>query len=244
MRESLKFNHKEFQEKLEILLDFLEIPYKNILHYIQAFVHRSILNEKISDFKQNNERLEFFWDAVLELIITELLFFEFPEKEEWELTDLRSSLVKWKNLALIAFKLNLNQYLILSKWEYLVWWNNNPYILANTLEAFLWALYIDLGYEFTKKFIEKYVFSTLDEILKNSLHIDPKSKLQELIQSKNNFTPDYRVINESWLDHNKTYDVWVYFNEKLIWQWFWSSKKKAEKKAAENALENLDTWFN
>jgi dsRNA-specific ribonuclease len=60
MRESLKFNHKEFQEKLEILLDFLEIPYKNILHYIQAFVHRSILNEKISDFKQNNERLEFF----------------------------------------------------------------------------------------------------------------------------------------------------------------------------------------
>ncbi len=244
MTRNIKFDHKEFQEKLEKFLKLLKIPYKNISLYIQAFVHKSILNEKTTDFNESNERLEFFWDAVLELIITEFIFFLYPEKPEWELTDLRSAIVKWKNLALVSTKLKFQNYIILSKWELLAWWNENPYILANTLEAFLWALYIDLGYKQAKKFIEDNILSTLDEILKNKLYVDPKSYLQELIQSKHNITPIYEVLSESWQDHNKIYNIWVFFNDKQIWQWKWSSKKKAQKNAAENAIENINEWLN
>lgn len=238
------FDHKDFEQKVEKLLIFLQIPYKNLSLYIQAFIHKSILNEKSTNFSESNERLEFFWDAILELVITEMLFFKYPDKEEWELTDIRSAVVRWKNLANISKNLSFNDYIILSRWENIAWWNDNPYILANTLEAFLWAIYIDLGYDIVKKFIEEKIFSTLDEILDQSLHIDPKSKLQEIIQSKYNVTPGYIVLEETWLDHDKDYKIWVYLDEKLIWEWSGSSKKKAQKSAAESALSQIDLWNN
>lgn len=237
------FDHKEFEQKVESLLSFLQIPYKDLTLYIQAFIHKSILNEKTTNFTNSNERLEFFWDAVLELAITEMLYFKYPDKEEWELTDIRSAVVRWKNLANISKNLQFNEYIILSRWENIAWWNENPYILANTLEAFLWAIYIDLGYDFAKWFIDNKIFSTLEEILNQSLHIDPKSKLQEIIQSKYNITPNYLVLDETWLDHDKNYKIWVYLEQKLIGEWFGSSKKKAQKEAAQNALSNIDTWY-
>ncbi len=240
MIKKIPFNHKEFEQKVESLLIFLQIPYKNITLYIESFVHKSVLNEKSTNFLSSNERLEFFWDAVLELSITEILYFEFPNKSEWELTDIRSALVRWKNLASISSELLFNDYIILSKWEILAWWNENPYILANTLEAFLWAVYIDLWYVFAMDFVKKYIHSTLSEILAQSLHIDPKSQLQEILQSKYNYTPLYNVLEESWLDHDKNYVIWVFLRDKLIWKWNWSSKKKAQKKAAEEALLSLD----
>lgn len=237
------FDHKEFEQKVEKLLIFLQIPYKNLSLYIQSFIHKSVLNEKSTNFTSSNERLEFFWDAVLELTVTEMLFFNFPEKEEWELTDIRSALVRWKNLANISKNILFNDYIILSRWEILAWWNENPYILANTLEAFLWAIYVDLGYDYSKNFVEKYIYSSLEFILDQCLHIDPKSQLQELVQSKHNYTPTYEVLNETWLDHDKNYNIWVYIFDKLIWEGNWSSKKKAQKDAAENALLNLDVWI-
>lgn len=241
-KKSSSFDHKEFEKKIESLLTFLQVPYKNISLYINAFIHKSVLNERSTDFVSSNERLEFFWDAVLELSVTELLYFKFEDKEEWELTDIRSAIVRWKNLALIASNLELNWYIVLSKWETLAWWNDNPYILANTLEALLWAMYIDLWYEFSKKFIERHIFSSLDEIMSQNLYVDPKSYLQEVIQSKFNVTPNYEVIEETWLDHDKNYVIWVYFSWNLIWSWNWSSKKKAQKQAAEDALSKIDSW--
>jgi len=242
MTKKNSFDHKDFEQKVEQLLSFLQIPYKNTSLYIQAFIHKSILNEKSTSFSQSNERLEFFGDAILELVITEMLFFKYPDKEEWELTDIRSAVVRGKNLANISKNLSFNDYIILSRWENIAWWNENPYILANTLEAFLWAIYIDLGYEIVKEFIDKNVFSTLVGILDQSLHIDPKSKLQEIIQSKYNITPWYTVLEETWLDHDKNYRIWVYLDDKLIWEWDGSSKKKAQKNAAENALFQIDIW--
>ncbi len=206
-------------------------------------MHKSILNEKSGDFTSSNERLEFFWDAVLELAVTEMLYFRFEDKEEWELTDLRSAIVRWKNLASIAKRLNFNEYIILSKWETLAWWNENPYILANTLEAFLWALYIDNWYKISKEFVYRHIFVTLEEILTNSLHVDPKSNLQEIVQSKFNVTPNYEVLEETWLDHDKNYKIWVYYNSNKIWEGNWTSKKKAQKDAAENALTNIAEWL-
>lgn len=240
IKKSLKYDYDEFEERVKSLLLDLQIPYKNITQYINSFIHKSILNEKISTFTESNERLEFFWDAILELLITEFLFNKFPDKWEWELTDLRSAIVRWKNLASISASLNFQDYIVLSKGETLTKWNENPYILANTLEAFLWAIYIDLWFEFAKKFVDKYIFSTLSQILENSLHIDPKTNLQEIIQSKQNITPVYKVIEESGLDHNKTYIMWVYVSENKIWEWTGASKKKAEKEAAKNALDNLN----
>lgn len=241
-KKNYTFDHKEFEQKIEQLLSFLQIPYKDLSLYIQAFIHKSILNEKTTNFTASNERLEFFWDAVLELVITEMLYFKYPDKEEWELTDIRSAVVRGKNLANISKNLQFNEYIILSRWENIAWWNENPYILANTLEAFLWAMYIDLWYDNAKKFIDNKIFSTLEEILDQSLHIDPKSKLQEIIQSKYNVTPNYLVLEETWLDHDKNYKIWVYLDEKIIWEWQGSSKKKAQKNAAENALSLIEVW--
>lgn len=236
------FDHKLFEQKIEQFLIFLQIPYKNIDLFVQSFIHKSVLNEKSTKFIQSNERLEFFWDAVLELTITEMLFFNFPTKEEWELTDIRSALVRGKNLANISKNLWLSEYIILSRWEILAWWNENPYILANTLEAFLWAIYLDIWFAESKEFVKKYIYSSLESILDLSLHIDPKSQLQEILQSTYNFTPNYEVLEESWLDHDKNYKIWVYLNNKIIWEWSWSSKKNAQKNAAENALSKIEDW--
>lgn len=243
-KKNSSLDHKDFEQKVEKLLIFLQIPYKNLSLYIQSFVHKSVLNEKSTKFTSSNERLEFFGDAVLELAITEMLFFNYPEKEEWELTDIRSALVRWKNLARISKVLDFNEYIVLSRWEILAWGNENPYIMANTLEAFLWAIYVDLGYNNAKWFVFEHIYNTLDEILDLSLHIDPKSQLQEIVQSKYTFTPNYEVLEETWMDHDKNYKIWVYLFEKIIWEWEGSSKKKAQKNAAENALSKIEEWMN
>lgn len=231
-------------KKVSFLLEFLNIKYKDISSYILSFVHRSIVNEKPDYTPEHNERLEFLWDAVLELLITKNLFLDFPDKPEWELTDIRSAIVRWTNLAKIAKWLNFQDFLLLWKWEELSWWRDNDYILANTLEAFLWALYLDLGIEEAKIFIDNYIYTSLDEILRNNLTKDYKTMIQEYSQSKFDITPSYQVLSESWPDHDKTFEVWVYLWDKIVWIWFWSSKKKAQEKSALEWYENIiSDWF-
>lgn len=237
-----KINEKNYYiEKISNLLIKLEInwnPQKE--EYLLAFIHRSLVNER-SDFSKNhNERLEFLWDAVLELCITKHLYNDYPETPEWELTDFRSSLVKWKNLAKISKEIWLNDYMILWKWEELWWWRDNDYLLANCLEAFIWAIYLDLWFEEAEKFVLKYIYSSLNSIINNDLLKDYKSILQEYTQRVFFITPEYKVIKEEWLDHEKNYTSWVYLNELLIWTWNWSSKKKSQEDAAKNAFLNKE----
>lgn len=232
---------KHLIDKIEHLLINLWIEYKNISHYILAFIHRSIVNERPDFAPEHNERLEFLWDAVLELSITDSLFKDFSQKSEWELTDIRSALVRWKNLAKIAKKLWFHQYLILWKWEEMSWWRENDYLLANVLEAFLWALYLDLGMAYATDFVNRYIYSTLSEILKNNLTKDFKTIIQEYAQAKYDITPTYNVISESWPDHDKDFIVWVFLKDRLVWTWNWSSKKKAQERAAEDGYNNLMT---
>ncbi len=237
-----RLDHKAFEEKVKILLDSLGIPCRNISPYTLAFVHRSVLNERTTHFSESNERLEFLGDAVLELIITEILFHKYPEKDEGKMTDIRSALVRGKNLAIIALRLGLEEYILLSRWEVLADGKKNPYILANTFEAFLGAIYLDNGFELAKKFIEEHVASTLDEILDKRLYIDPKSYLQEFTQAKYLITPTYEVHSESGLDHNKNYEVGVCVGAMCVGIGFGSSKKKAQEQAAENAIGKIDEW--
>ena len=229
-------NNMVFKEKFKKVLDNLDIKYKDISNYILAFIHRSVVNERPDFAPENNERLEFLWDAVLELIITKNLFKDYKQKTEWELTDIRSAIVRWTNLAKVAKKLNFSDNLILWKWEEKWWWRNNDYLLANTVESFLWAIYLDLWIEEVTIFINKYIYSTIDEILKFNLIKDFKTSIQEYIQLNYEITPHYKVLSQKWLDHLKIFEVWIYIWQKIIWKWKWSSKKKAEEQAAKN-------WF-
>ncbi len=226
-------------EKFEKLLKDLDVSHKDISHYILAFIHRSVVNEKPDYTPEHNERLEFLGDAVLELVVTNNLFRDFPKKTEWELTDIRSSLVRWTNLSKIAKKLNFSNYLVLWKWEELTWWRNNDYLLANVVEALIGAIYIDLWLGIATDFINTYIYPSIDEIMEHNLIKDYKTTIQEYAQAKYEITPYYNVISEFGLDHDKTFEVWIFLWEKLIWKWTWSSKKKAQEKAAEDWFNNI-----
>lgn len=164
-RTSLRFETSEFREKLGSLLASLEIYPNSTEPYILACIHRSVLNEAHTGYEESNERLEYLGDAVLELVITEALFHAFPNKPEGELTDIRSALVRGRNLAEIAAKLGFSNAIQLSRGESLAGGQDNPYILANTLEAMIGAIHIDQGFEKAKEFILRHIYSTLDHIL-------------------------------------------------------------------------------
>jgi ribonuclease-3 len=136
-RQSLRYDLREFEAKVGELLSSLQILPKNPELYILACIHRSVLNEAHMGYTESNERLEFLGDAVLELAVTEALYHNFPLKPEGELTDIRSALVRGRNLAQIAEKLGFSNAIQLSRGEALALGQENPYILANTLEAII-----------------------------------------------------------------------------------------------------------
>lgn len=224
-------------DKISVILNELHVKYNDISLYVLAFIHRSIVNERSDFAPEHNERLEFLWDAVLELSITKNLYRDFPEKPEWDLTDIRSALVRWTNLAKVAKNLWLPDYLLLWKWEEMSGWRSNDYLLANVVEALLWAIYLDLGMEVASEFVNKYIYVTLEDILKNNKTKDHKTIIQEYAQAEFEITPTYKIHSEEWPDHDKTFEVWVYLNDKHVWTWKWSSKKKAQESAAND-------WYN
>lgn len=219
----------------------LEISFKNKDLLIQAFSHRSYLNENPDFYLSHNERLEFLGDAVLELIITEYLYKEYPKKPEGELTNWRAALVNAKMLSKIAQELGFNEFLLLSRGEAKEIGKARQYILANTFEAFIGALYLDQGYQACQSFIKKHVINKLPEIIKKGLFKDAKSRFQEEAQEKVSTTPTYKIIKEWGPDHAKRFVVGVYLNKELVAQGEGSSKQEAEEQAAKNALE-IKEW--
>lgn len=241
-RTSLRYDRREFEAKVSELLTSLQILPNNPELYILACIHRSVLNEAAQGYTESNERLEYLGDAVLELVITEALFYDFPEKPEWELTDIRSALVRGRNLAEIASRLNFAPAVQLSRGESIAGWQDNPYILANTFEAITGALYLDQGFDTTKQFLLTHVYSTLAHILDKGLFVDPKSFLQEHTQAIWGVTPRYQVIEEVGQDHNKIYIISAIIDNTILGTGKGSSKKKAEQDAAENALSVRSEW--
>jgi len=214
--------------------DHLRVKFNNKDLLKQALVHRSYLNEH-PDFPLNhNERLEFLGDAVLELIVTEYLFKNYPEKEEGELTNWRASLVNAKMLSIIADEIKIEGYLYLSKGEAKDKDSKaRQFILADAVEAIIGAIYLDLGTVATEKFIQEKIISKLDYILENKLYFDPKSKFQETAQEKYSITPHYKVLSESGPDHDKIFEVGLYLANELVSRGKGSSKQEAQVKAAE-----------
>ena len=223
------------------LLDEIGIKFNNEELLLNAFVHRSFLNENRGFKLPSNERLEFLGDACLELVVSEYLYKNYPQEPEGKLTSYRGALVNTQSLAQSAKSINLGNYLLLSKGEEEGGGRDSNYLMANTFEALVGAIYLDQGYKTAQKFIEEYVISKLDEIIRLELYRDPKSKLQELTQAQMSITPTYKVVSESGPDHDKTFEVEVYLNDKVAGRGVGSSKQKAEIAAAKNALEKLST---
>ncbi len=211
------------------------VQFKDKVLLKQAFTHRSYINEN-PGIGEHNERLEFLGDAVLELVITHYLYKKFPEKPEGELTAFRSSLVNTISISEAAQRLEMNEYLLLSKGEAKDTGKARQYILANTFEAVVGAIYLDQGYEAAEKFIGKILFGRLEEIIKKGTWKDAKSRIQELAQEKSSITPSYSVLKEVGPDHDKEFTVGVMFGEELIAKGQGHSKQEAEQDAARKAL--------
>jgi len=213
---------------------------KNLLK--QAFIHRSYINENPGSNLSHNERLEFLGDAVLELIVTDFLYKKYPNYTEGELTAVRSALVNAIIISEIALKVGMNDYLLLSKGEAKDNGKARQYILANTYEAYVGAVYLDQGYDVAKKFITVSLLPHTEEIVSKKLWRDAKSLVQEKAQEFVGVTPFYKVLHESGPDHDKHFTVGILFGTDLIAEGKGKSKQEAEQKAAEAALKIRD-WM-
>lgn len=202
----------------------------------QAFTHRSYINENRASGLAHNERLEFLGDAVLELVITDYLYNRMKEADEGQLTSLRSALVNADTCSRVAQTLGANDFLLLSKGESKDIGRARQYILANTLEAVIGAIYIDQGYEVAKEFIIKHITTLTEEILSGGTWIDAKSLFQEKAQEFKGLTPIYKTTKETGPDHDKHFTVRVSVGEEVYGEGDGKSKQDAEQEAAKDAL--------
>lgn len=209
----------------------------------QAFTHRSYLNENPKENLGHNERLEFLGDAVLELVVTQYLYDTYKDKSEGELTSFRAALVNSTMLHQVAEDLELNDYLLLSRGEKKDSGRARQYILANTVEALIGALYLDQGYEAARLLISRVLLPYINEVIEKGLFIDAKSLFQEEAQERYNITPKYDVLKEWGPDHAKNFSVGVYLNGELIAEGIGVSKQVAQQEAARKGLE-VKGWGN
>jgi len=204
-----------------------------------ALTHRSYLNEHRQSELQSNERLEFLGDAVLQFLTSEYLYQKYPDQPEGDLTNLRAAIVCTSSLAEESRRLKYGQYLRLSRGEESTGGREREYILANTFEAVLGAVYLNSGIKNSRTFLVTNLFYKAEEILRRESYRDSKSRFQELSQEKVDVTPTYRVLAEWGPDHAKQFRVGAFLEEKMVGVGEGSSKQRAEQEAANNAL---DTW--
>lgn len=209
--------------------------FKNKKLLEQAFIHRSYLNET-KDIISSNERLEFLGDVILSFVVSKYLFDKYPQFNEGKLTNLRSLLVNTSSLAILAQELKLGDSLVLSRGEEESKGRQNPSILANTFEALVGALFLDQGIEEVFGFLNKILLPRAEEHAKGRSLKDPKSLLQEKIQSQNQTSPLYKVLSEKGPAHAKTFTIGVYAGSNLLAKGEGRSKQQAEQNAASLAL--------
>jgi len=205
---------------------------------IQAFTHSSYVNEHRAQSLKDNERLEFLGDAVLELTVSKYLFIHFPKMSEGEMTKLRAAIVCEQSLVTFADDLGFGKLILLGKGEEMTGGRERPALLADVFEAFIGALYLDHGLDAVYRFLSNVIFPKVNEG-RFSQVIDYKSQLQEFIQHDNLGEIIYQVINEKGPAHNREFVSEVYVNNKSMGVGTGKSKKEAEQRAAEKALQQL-----
>ncbi|MBW2029040.1 MAG: ribonuclease III [Deltaproteobacteria bacterium] len=202
----------------------------------QAFRHSSYVNETGSEGLEDNERLEFLGDAVLDLAIGHILMDLFEDATEGELTKVRSFVVNERGLCNMARALDLGEYLFLGRGEEASNGREKPSILADTMEALLGALYLDGGFEKTKEIIRELFVPVIREIQSETAVSDYKSLIQEYTQEVYKTRPEYRLVQEKGPAHEKTFKVALKMNGQVLAEAEGRSKKEAEQKAAKEAF--------
>lgn len=223
----------------QTLLKMTKIPqFKNIKYFNQAFVHRSYLNETKEKI-DSNERMEFLGDSIISFVVSKFLFNTFPQFNEGILTNLRSLLVNTKSLAQISKELDLGSFLKLSKGEEESSGRQNQSLLADSFEALVGAIFLDQGIEKTEDFLIDIFEQKAKDLAQTRSFKDPKSLLQEFVQSKKKSSPMYKVIKELGPAHSRLFVMGAYVGGKIVSQGRGKSKQEAEEDAASKALEIL-----
>jgi len=215
----------------------LGVTYNDQSFLETALTHRSYLNENKS-VREHNERLEFLGDAVLELVVTEFLYNNYPNPEG-ELTNWRSALVKTETISDVSRVLGVENFLLMSKGETKSFGRSRQLLLANAFEDITGSIYLDQGYDAAREFISRNLLIRLDHIIKEKLYIDPKSEFQELVQEHEGITPRYEVISEDGPDHNKKFLVGVFVGDTNWGEGTGSSKQAAQQAAAISAVKKF-----
>jgi ribonuclease-3 len=217
----------------------LGLPFLSLLLLRRALTHRSYLNEH-PEALEDNERLEFLGDAVLDFLVGAWLYNRFPEMREGELTRLRSALVRTEQLAEFASQLNFGAALRLGRGESQAGGRKRTALLCATFEAVVGALYIDSGFEAVQRFIGPMLDPASQQVIVSNRDQDAKSRLQELVQAKGYGPPQYRTMAASGPEHSKIFDVEVLIDGQVLARGKGSSKQSAAQQAAQAALDNLD----
>jgi ribonuclease-3 len=216
----------------------LNLDFRDTLLLSRALTHRSYLNEHL-DALEDNERLEFLGDAVLDFVVGAWLYNRYPEMPEGDLTRMRSALVHTEQLAEFARALKLGRAMRLGRGESQGGGRDRDALLCDTFEALIGALYIDNGIDAVRTFISPLLDAASDEILANRLNEDPKSLFQEWAQSQGYATPRYNTRNATGPDHSKEFSVDVEINGEVFGSGKGHSKQAAAKMAAQDALNQL-----
>lgn len=218
---------------LNRLQQTIGIPFKDPGLLKQAFTHSSYVNEHRD--ARHNERLEYLGDAVLELAVSEYLFRRFPNMPEGELTLIRASAVCEPSLHDISRRLNFGEFVLLGRGEEMGGGRDRPALLADVFEAFIGALYLDQGYETVVRFLERHLFPNISR----HYRLDAKSRLQQMLQQSDMGHPAYRLVEEIGSGPGRRFVCEVLAGGKPLGTGIGRTKKEAEQKAAEQALERL-----
>lgn len=215
----------------------IQLPqFKNKKLFEQAFTHRSYLNETKEQLS-SNERLEFLGDSIVSFVVSQYLYLRFPQFDEGALTNIRSLMVNTKSFAGIAKELDFGSYLKLSKGEEESKGRQNQSLLADCFEGFIAALFLDQGINSVIDFLNVVLLPKADEIIKNKSFKDPKSLLQEFVQSRRQNSPLYKVLSEFGPAHAKRFKIGAHIDGLLVSEGEGKSKRDAEEDAAQKALD-------
>jgi ribonuclease-3 len=217
----------------------LDLPFKRYSLLRRALTHRSYLNEH-PEALEDNERLEFLGDAVLDFMVGAWLYNHFPEMREGQLTQLRSALVRTEQLAEFALQIGLGAALRLGRGEGIGGGRRRQALLCGAFEALIGALYLDAGLDGVRDFIQPILGPAADMILAQRKDRDPKSLLQEIVQSLGYGPPGYRTVSAYGPEHEKTFEVEVLVGDKVYGRGSGHSKRSAAKAAARVALQKLE----
>ena len=221
------------------LMERLHLKFNDVLLLARAMTHRSYLNEH-PEALEDNERLEFLGDAILDFLVGEWLYNRFPEMEEGELTQMRSALVQTNQLAAFSRILKLENTIRLGKGETKSGGKLRNTLLCDVFEAFIGALFIDKGIDMVREFIKPFLEDAITEIIELHKNEDPKSMLQEWAQANGYPTPKYTTKSVKGPDHAKVFEIEVKVNKKIMGSGIGKSKQSAEKNAAQKALDKIN----